>query len=96
MESEEKELKERMIVLEEQRFMVRQMMEEARKKRRFDEVAALRGNLEEVEREISGVEGEIGGLDWGGGYRSGEGSGSGGGGGEEAGLRGWMGWGMRR
>jgi len=64
MEAEEKELRERLIVLEEQRFLVQEMVRDAKSKRRFEEVESLRGNLGDLEREIDGVGGLLGGLDF--------------------------------
>lgn len=55
MEAEEKGLRERLIVLEEQKFMVSEMLAAANKRRKFDEVAALQGNVEDLSREIDGV-----------------------------------------
>jgi rabenosyn-5 len=55
LEAEEKELRERLIVLEEQKFMVQEMINDAKKGRRFDEVAALVGNVEDLAREIDEV-----------------------------------------
>ena len=52
LETEEKEARERLVVLEEQRFMVQEMLNGARGTRRFEEVGALTKNLEELEREI--------------------------------------------
>lgn len=51
LEFEEKELTEQLIVLEEQRFMLGDMLAVARKAQRFDEQAALTGNMEELDRE---------------------------------------------
>ena len=45
MEAEEKELRERLIVLEEQKFLVEEMVRDANKRRKFDEVSALAVNL---------------------------------------------------
>ena len=64
MEAEEKELRERLIVLEEQKFMVSGMIADANKRRKFDEVAALSANLQEMAREIDSVMGLIKGLDF--------------------------------
>lgn len=64
MEAEEKELRNQLIVLEEQKFMVQQMLKDARAKRRLDEVASLGGNLAELESEIDRVTGVLGGFDW--------------------------------
>jgi rabenosyn-5 len=64
MEAEEKELRERLIVLEEQKFLVSEMIADANKRRKFDEVAALSANLQEMGREIDSVMGLIKGLDF--------------------------------
>lgn len=68
MEAEEKELKERLIVLEEQKFMVSEMIADANKRRKFDEVAALSGNRMDLDREIDAVNGMLGQLDFAGAY----------------------------
>ncbi|KAK3986822.1 FYVE zinc finger-domain-containing protein [Cladorrhinum sp. PSN332] len=52
LETEEKEAREKLIVLEEQRFMVQEMLGHARSARRFEEVTALTRNLDELDREI--------------------------------------------
>jgi rabenosyn-5 len=52
LETEEKEARERLVVLEEQRFMVNDMLANARAARRFEEATALAKNLEELDREI--------------------------------------------
>jgi len=72
LEAEEKELREGMIVLEEQRFMVQDMLNEAKKKRRFDEVAALTGNVDDLSREIDSMQARLQGMDWEGAYNGGE------------------------
>jgi rabenosyn-5 len=70
LEAEEKTLRERLIVLEEQKFMVSEMLAAANKRRKFDEVAALQGNVEDLSREIDGVQNQIAGLDFEGVYAS--------------------------
>ncbi|ETN43425.1 uncharacterized protein HMPREF1541_02584 [Cyphellophora europaea CBS 101466] len=55
LEAEEKQLRERLIILEEQKFMVQEMIADANKRRKFDEVAALAGNVEDLSREIDEV-----------------------------------------
>lgn len=75
MEAEEKELRERLIVLEEQKFLVAGMVEVAKKARRFDEVAALSGNMRDLGREIDEVSGILGQLDFAGVYSGGARSG---------------------
>ncbi|KAL2267950.1 hypothetical protein VTJ83DRAFT_5227 [Remersonia thermophila] len=54
LETEEKEARERLMVLEEQRVMVSEMLDRARAARRFEEATALAKNLEELDREIEG------------------------------------------
>lgn len=68
MEVEEKELKERLIVLEEQKFLVSEMIADANKRRKFDEVAALSVNRQDLDREIDSVNGMLGQLDFAGVY----------------------------
>ncbi|EAA33728.2 vacuolar segregation protein pep7 [Neurospora crassa OR74A] len=69
LDLEEKEAKERLVVLEEQMFMVQEMLKSARAQRRFEEVSALNRNVEELEAEIErakegvrGVEERMGAL----------------------------------
>ncbi|KAH7084142.1 FYVE zinc finger-domain-containing protein [Paraphoma chrysanthemicola] len=64
METEEKELRERLIILEEQKFMVSEMVANATKHRRFDEVTSLAQNLEDLNKEIDQVNGQLGQLDF--------------------------------
>lgn len=80
MEAEEKSLRERLIVLEEQKFMVQEMVADANKRRKFDEVAALAGNVEDLSLEIDQVQKMLDGMDWDGAYAAAN-SGSGGNGG---------------
>lgn len=68
VEAEEKELKERLIVLEEQKFFVSEMIADANKRRKFDEVASLSANLQDLSQEIDQVNGMIGQLDFAGAY----------------------------
>lgn len=51
LEFEEKDLTEQLIVLEEQRFMLGDMIAVARRAQRFDEQAVLTGNMAELDRE---------------------------------------------
>lgn len=60
LENEEKELRERLIVLEEQRFFVQEMVADANRHRKFDEVAALAKNVEDLSKEIDQVQGQLG------------------------------------
>lgn len=62
LEAEEKSLRERLIVLEEQKFMVQEMIADANKRRKFDEVAALAGNVEDLVREIDEVQKMVDGV----------------------------------
>ena len=68
LEAEEKALREQLIVLEEQKFFVSEMIADANRRRKFDEVAALQGNVEDLGREIDGVQGLLAGLDFEGAY----------------------------
>lgn len=63
LESEEKELRERLVVLEEQRFLVKEMVNHARGARRFEEVGALSKNVEELDREIGGLRVKVAGIE---------------------------------
>ncbi|KAF2668472.1 hypothetical protein BT63DRAFT_433253 [Microthyrium microscopicum] len=69
LEAEERELRERLIILEEQKFIVTEMLNDARKKRKFEEMAALSSNVDDLSREIDNlrarvvkVEGDFEGL----------------------------------
>ncbi|KAF2732918.1 hypothetical protein EJ04DRAFT_496085 [Polyplosphaeria fusca] len=64
LETEEKELRERLIILEEQKFMVSEMVANATKHRRFDEVSSLAQNVEDLNREIDQINGQLGQLDF--------------------------------
>lgn len=85
MEAEEKELRERLIVLEEQKFLVGEMIDAAKKGRRWDEVKALVESKGELEREVDSLNGVLGQLDWRGVY-------AGHGGGDGEGAKGGGGW----
>jgi len=69
MESEEKELRERLIILEEQKFMVSEMVANATKHRRFDEVTSLAQNLEDLNQEVDHANGQLSQLDFAGVYQ---------------------------
>lgn len=73
LEAEEKELRERLIVLEEQKFFVEGMIADANKRRKFDEVAALAQNVEDLSREVDQIQARIAGMDFAGAYAAGEG-----------------------
>ncbi|KAK4067167.1 uncharacterized protein Triagg1_7895 [Trichoderma aggressivum f. europaeum] len=73
LETEEKDLKERLAVLEEQKFMVEEMVRSAHGARRFEEVSALSRNLDELTGEIQGLRKKIGDVEkkWEVAYRNG-------------------------
>ncbi|KAF8423122.1 FYVE zinc finger-domain-containing protein [Tirmania nivea] len=58
-DAEEKRLKEQLMVLEEQRFLVGGMVGEAKRCRRFEEVGVLERSLRELEEEIGKVKQEV-------------------------------------
>jgi rabenosyn-5 len=60
LETEEKELRERLIVLEEQKFFVSEMLADASKHRRFDEVESLKANVLELGKEVDEIRGQLG------------------------------------
>ncbi|KAF2135201.1 uncharacterized protein K452DRAFT_210404, partial [Aplosporella prunicola CBS 121167] len=64
MEAEEKDLRERLIVLEEQKFFVSEMIADANRHRRFDEVSSLAQNVEDLSKEIDQINGQLGQLDF--------------------------------
>ncbi|KAK4544576.1 hypothetical protein LTR36_004148 [Oleoguttula mirabilis] len=68
LEAEERELRERLIVLEEQKFLVSEMIADANKRRKFDEVAALAQNVEDLSRDIDHVQGQLAQMDFAGAY----------------------------
>ena len=74
LETEEKELRERLVVLEEQRFLVQQMVNNAHGSRRFEEVGALSRNVEELDKEIDRLKRQVSNVEdrWEGLYASGE------------------------
>ncbi|KAL4931062.1 putative vacuolar segregation protein (Pep7) [Aspergillus undulatus] len=72
LEAEEKALRERLIVLEEQKFFVSEMIADANKRRKFDEVSSLAMNLEDLTKEIDRVNGMLDGLDFEGAYMGGQ------------------------
>lgn len=73
LEAEEKELREKLILLEEQKFIVGEALNDARKKRRFDDVKTLQVNVEELGREVDLVQKQLAGLDFEGAYAPGMG-----------------------
>lgn len=68
LEAEEKSLRERLIVLEEQKFFVSEMIADANRRRKFDEVSSLAVNVEDLSREIDRVNGMLSSLDFAGVY----------------------------
>lgn len=68
LESEEKALRERLIVLEEQSFLVKEQIVVANKRRKFDEVSSLAQNVEDLSQEIDRIQGQLGQLDFAGLY----------------------------
>ena len=73
LEAEEKQLRERLIVLEEQKFLVSEMIANANKRRKFDEVASLSSNMADLSLEIDQVNGMLSQLDFAGAYAQGNG-----------------------
>ncbi|KAL8642515.1 MAG: hypothetical protein Q9228_000808 [Teloschistes exilis] len=69
LEGEEKALREQLMVLEEQSFMVKEQMADASRRRKFDEVSSLSQNVEDLGREIDHVQGQLDQLDFAGAYR---------------------------
>ncbi|KAI1813219.1 FYVE zinc finger protein [Poronia punctata] len=63
LETEEKEVRERLIVLEEQKYMVQKMINDSRGARRFEEVSALTRNVEELDKEIETARVKVNDLD---------------------------------
>ena len=72
LEAEEKSLRDRLIVLEEQKFFVSEMIADANRRRKFDEVSSLAVNIEDLSREIDRVNGMLDGLDFEGVYTGGQ------------------------
>ncbi|KAL5336122.1 FYVE zinc finger-domain-containing protein [Aspergillus crustosus] len=68
LEAEEKALRERLIVLEEQKFFVSEMIADANRRRKFDEVSSLAMNVEDLTREIDRISGMLERLDFEGAY----------------------------
>ncbi|KAL2163871.1 hypothetical protein VTH06DRAFT_3081 [Thermothelomyces fergusii] len=63
LETEEKEAREKLVVLEEQRFLVQEMLNRARGARRFEEAGALTRNLEELDKEIEVARRAVAGVE---------------------------------
>lgn len=64
MEAEEKELQDQLIVLEEQRFFVSEMITDAKRRRKFDEAASLSQNSADLTKEIDRINGIVNRLDF--------------------------------
>ncbi|CAF9935871.1 MAG: carboxypeptidase Y-deficient [Heterodermia speciosa] len=64
LEAEEKVLRESLIVLEEQSFLIKEQISNASKRRKFDEVSSLSLNLEDLSTEIDRIHGQLGQLDF--------------------------------
>lgn len=58
--SEVKKYREELMVLKEQKFLVQSMIEEAKKQRKFDEVAVLSSNLNELNAQITQTQNNLG------------------------------------
>lgn len=63
LEIEEKELKEKLIILEEQKYMVQSMIANSQGAKRFEEVSALTRNVDELEKEIQDVKAKVGDVE---------------------------------
>jgi rabenosyn-5 len=59
LETEEKQLREQLIVLEEQRFLVGEMVTDAQRRRKVEEVESLGRNLDDLNREVDKVQGAL-------------------------------------
>lgn len=57
LEAEEKTLRETLIMLEKQLFLVKEQVADANKRRKFDEASSLAQNLEDLNKEIDHVQG---------------------------------------
>jgi rabenosyn-5 len=60
--AKEKELKEKMMVLEEQKYLVENMIQQAQKGRRMEEVKSLKENVSDLDGEIDKIKSELGDL----------------------------------
>ena len=72
LEAEEKQLRERLIVLEEQKFFVSEMIADANKRRKFDEVGSLAQNVEDLSREIDHIQAQLTQMDFASAYAANE------------------------
>ena len=64
LEEEEKLLRERLIVLEEQKFMITEMITAANKSRKLDDATTLARSLQELTIEIDQAQGQLSALDF--------------------------------
>lgn len=64
LEEEEKPLRERLIILEEQKFLVREMITAANKSRKLDDATTLTRSLQDLTIEIDQVQGQLSSLDF--------------------------------
>lgn len=64
LEDEEKSLRDRLIVLEEQKFFVTEMIADANRRRKFDEVSSLALNVEDLSKEIDRINGILNNMDF--------------------------------
>lgn len=62
LETEEKAAREQLIVLEEQRFLVGEMLADAQRRRKMEEVESLGRNVEDLNRECDRLAGVVEGL----------------------------------
>ena len=70
IEAEEKTLRETLIVLEEQLFLVKEQVADANKRRKFDEVSSLSQAVEDLTQEVDRIQGQLGQLDFAGAYEA--------------------------
>lgn len=62
LETEEKTVREQLIVLEEQKFMVGEMLADSQRRRKFEEVESLSRNVEDLTKECDHLQGVLAGL----------------------------------
>lgn len=70
LEAEEKTLRETLIVLEEQLFLVKEQVVDANKRRKFDEVSSLAQAVDDLSQEVDRIQGQLSQLDFAGAYRA--------------------------
>lgn len=68
LEAKAKTLRETLMVLEKQLFLVKEQVADANKRRKFDEASSLAQNVEDLSKEIDHVQGQLGQLDFAGAY----------------------------